>query len=107
MAAPKATRKQNFRAARLRRKLRLRRALFDGNMLNAVSEYQCDLPGDEPEHAAGDPAGHPSPEAQEKALPEMNGATFCDARPDDDEVEHANDTHRIEGGTPSQAEGSA
>lgn len=94
MGAAADRRRRNFRAARLRQKLRLRRSFLDGAQRDNVSFSQCDLLDNE--HAAADSAGHPSPEAQEKAPPET-GADFSDERPtddegcddDDDEHEHA------------------
>ena len=85
MAGTKKKRRRNFRAARLRRKLRLRHAFLDRGGRHGVSCYQCDLPDDVSEHAAEIPAGHPSPEAQEKAPPETGAVFSDDARPKDDE----------------------
>ncbi|MBS4011993.1 MAG: hypothetical protein KGZ72_14710 [Roseovarius sp.] len=75
-------RRRNFRAARLRQKLRIRRAILDERLRDNVSSLQCDLL--DTGHAVANAAGHPSPEAQEKAPPET-GAVFSDARPKDDE----------------------
>jgi hypothetical protein len=47
-----------------------------------IPQCQCDLP--DTGHAAAHSAGHPSPQAQEKAPPET-GAVFSDERPKDDE----------------------
>jgi len=91
MAGTKQKRRRNFRAARLRRKLRLRHAFLDRGGRSEVSYYQCDLP--ETGHAAELPAGHPSPEAQEKAPPETGAVFSDDARPTDDEGhEHEHST---------------
>ncbi|MGX0977202.1 hypothetical protein ACSSVY_002930 [Roseovarius sp. MBR-51] len=82
MAETKAQRRRNFRAARLRRKLRLRQAMLDRGKRYIVSSSQCDLP--ETGHAVANATGHPSPEAQEKA-PSETGAVFSDEAPQDDE----------------------
>jgi len=76
----RARARANFLATRLRQKLRLRRETLDEMQCDNVSLPQCDLP--ETGHAAEISAGHPSPEAQEKAPPET-GAVFSDARPTD------------------------
>jgi hypothetical protein len=75
-------RRRNFRAARLRQKLRIRRTILDERQRDNVSLSQCDLP--ETGHAVANAIGHPSPEAQEKAPP-ATGAVFSDTRPNDDE----------------------
>lgn len=82
MAETKATRRRNFRAARLRRKLRLRQAMLDREQRYIVSYRKCDLP--ETGHAVANAAGHPSPAAQGESTPET-GAVFSDEAPQDDE----------------------
>lgn len=79
-AGDKQERRRNFRAARFRRKLRLRRAMLDRAQDVQASFPQCDLPGLAPEHAAENPAGNPSPEATEKAQPPQQGR-FLDVAP--------------------------
>lgn len=65
--AKKPIRRRNFRAARLRRKLRLRRSDIDNVSGFDVDFSQCDLPDQVSEHAAETPAGPPSLKAWEKA----------------------------------------
>lgn len=71
MGKAKQQRRRNFRAARLRRKLRLRQQTLDRMQCDNVFYAQCDLPPSG--HAAANSAGHPSPEAQEKAPPRNRG----------------------------------
>lgn len=85
MAESKAKRRWNFRATRLRRKLRLRQAMLDQDERYIVSSVQCDLPDRVSEHAAEIPAGHPSPEAQGESTDPETGAAFSDEAPQDDE----------------------
>lgn len=74
------TRKRNFHAARLRRKLRLRCAILDRAQDVQVMFSQCDLPDHGSEHAAENPVGNPSPEATEKAQTPQQGR-FLDVAP--------------------------
>lgn len=66
MGKTKQQRRRNFRAARLRRKLRLRQQTLDRMQCDNVSYAQCDCPAETGAPARQIP-GHPSPEAQEKA----------------------------------------
>jgi hypothetical protein len=66
----KQTRRDNFRAARLRRKLHLRRAMLDVMACDHVTYNLCDLPDPRSEPAADRSAGNPSQNATEKARPQ-------------------------------------
>lgn len=73
-------RRHNFRAARLRRKLRLRRFKLDPNRCYSITYSQCDLSEHGSDPASQTKAGHPSPKAQEKAQPQQSGP-LSDVRP--------------------------
>ena len=94
----KSARRRNFRAARLRRKLRLARAAgtVDQSHSNVISYHQCDcvdIPAPQPVNP-----GSPFADAQEKAPPET-GAAVSNAPQDEGKRD---DTCRTSRGTPRE-----